>query len=775
MVMTRSVRLRGTVGSLPAELTSFVGRRRELSEVKRLLSVSRTVTLTGLGGVGKTRLAVQTGAALQRTFADGVWFVDLAAVGDPEMLAPTVCASLGLRGQFTTPGMDALADHLRSRNVLLVLDNCEHLVAACAALAEGLLRACPSLSILATSREPLGIRGENVLPVPPLPVPDEDVAAAGASQNEAVRLFCDRASAVLPSFALTTDNRATVAALCRRVEGIPLAVELTATWVRSLSLAQILEKLTNHYRLLNIRGRSLPGRHRTLRACIEWTHGLCTSAEQDLWAQAAVFREGFELDAIDAVYLAGPERDRDSRHVPVAGIVASLVDKSILIRDERGNRVRYRMLETIRQFSQERIQETEEWTAVRRRHRDFYAGLLARADADWFGPRQAEWISRLRTEYANLRAALDFCLSRPSEVDTGLGIVVGVHEKWSIWGLVSEGRQWLDRLLAVSPARSRARVRALRTGIWLAILQGDRDRAAVLLDQGRDLARDFDEPTAALIRQMSGYDAMFAGDFARAIDTYAQALAEFRAAGDLRFQAETLDLLALTHFLAGDTERALACCADGFAITQPAQESWSRSRALWIAGMARWRQGASRDAIRLEVESLRLRSELDDQFGITMCVETLAWIAADHDPPRAATLFGVAARRAEKIFTAAITFFLSAIHQDGETRTRHALGNERFQAAFDKGMSLTAPAALRYARYEESPAEPASKPAPLTRREGEVAALVAQGMTNKEIAKKLVVAQRTAESHVENILTKMGFTSRTQIAGWMTETRSAAR
>ncbi|MFD2416441.1 LuxR C-terminal-related transcriptional regulator [Amycolatopsis pigmentata] len=773
--MTRSVRLRGAVGSLPAELTSFIGRRRELSEVRRLLSVSRLVTLTGLGGVGKTRLAVQSGAALRRTFADGVWFVDLAALGDPQVLAHIVSSSLGLRGQVTTTGMDALVDHLRSRNLLLVLDNCEHLLAACAALAEELLRACPGLSILATSREALGIRGEKVLPVPPLPVPDEDVAAAGVSQNEAVRLFCDRASAVLPDFALTTDNRATVAALCRRVEGIPLAVELAATWVRVLSPTQILEQLTDRYRILNTLRRGSPERHRTLRACIEWTHGLCTSAEQKLWAQAAVFREGFEPDAIDAVYLAGPEHDRDSPHPPVIDIVASLVDKSILIRDERGTRVRYRMLETIRQHGQERIQQTEDWTAVRRRHRDFYADLLARAEADWFGSRQAEWISRLRDEYANLRAALEFCLSRPSEVDIGLRIVADVHEKWSIWGLVSEGRQWLDRLLAVSPKRSRARLRALHSGIWLAIMQGDRDRAAVLLDQGRDLARDFEEPAAALIRQMSGYDAMFAGDFARAIDAYANALAAFRAAGDLRFQAETLDLLALSHFLAGDAERALAYCADGFAITQPAQESWSRSRGLWIAGMARWRQGASRDANRLEGESLRLRSELDDQFGITMCLETLAWIAVDDDPRRAATLFGVAARRSEVIFIAAITPFLSAFHDDCETRTRHALGNEGFQAAFGHGMSLTASAAVRYARYEESPAEQTSKPTPLTRREGEVAALVAQGMTNKEIAKKLFVAQRTAESHVENILTKMGFTSRTQIAGWMAETQSTGR
>ncbi|WP_378270654.1 LuxR C-terminal-related transcriptional regulator [Amycolatopsis pigmentata] len=770
--MTRSVRLRGPVGALPAELTSFIGRRRELSEVRRLLSVSRSVTLTGLGGVGKTRLAVQAGTALQRTFADGVWFVDLAAVDDPQVLAQTICSSLGLRGQVTTSDMDALVDHLRSRNLLLVLDNCEHLVAACAALAEELLRACPGLSILATSRETLGIRGENVLSVTPLPVPDEDVASAGVSQNDAVRLFCDRASAVLPGFALTTDNRAAVAAICRRLEGIPLAVELAATWVRVLSLTQILEQLTNHYRLLNIRGRSLPERHRTLRACIEWTHGLCTSAEQSVWAQAAVFREGFELDAIDAVYLAGPEHDRDSPHPPVVDIVASLVDKSILIRDERGTRVRYRMLETIRQYGEERIQETEDWTALRRRHRDFYADLLARAEADWHGSRQAEWISRLRDEYANLRAALEFCLSRPGEVDIGLRIVADVHEKWPIWGLMSEGRQWLDRLLAVSPRRSQARVRALHTGIWLAIAQGDRDRAAVLLDQGRDLARDFDEPAAALIRLVSGYDAMYAGDFAGAVEAYDKALVAFRAAGDLRFQAETLNLLALCHFVADDTERALAYCADCLAITQPTQESWSRSRALWIAGMARWRQGTGREATRLERESLQLRSELDDQFGITLCLEALAWIAADNDPRRAALLFGVAARRSEVIFIAAITPLLSAFHQDCETRTRHALGNERFQAAYDHGMSLTASAALRYARYEESPAEPTSKPTPLTRREHEVATLVAQGMTNKEIAKKLFIAQRTAESHVENILTKMGFTSRTQIAGWMAETQS---
>jgi predicted ATPase len=381
------------VTNLPAGLTRFVGRRHELTKAKRLLSTTRLLTLTGPGGVGKTRLALQLAAEVQRAFPDGVWLVELAELTEPALLGHTVAEALGLREQSGHWRLATLTDHLTGRHLLLILDNCEHLVDACAVLVDQLLRTCPQLHMLATSRQPLSITGEHILPVPPLPVPDSDQLPPpeALARYDAVTLFLDRATSAVPSFRLTADNHAAVARLCQALEGIPLALELAAVRLRALSASQILDRLTDRYALLSAGSRSAPSRQQTLRACIDWSFELCSPAERMLWARLAVFAGGFELDAAEGI-CSDDQLPREA----VFDLVAALVDKSILIREERDAHIRYRLLETIRQYGQEKLREGGELATWRRRHRDWYAELVARPPGMcfgvWLGSFRRRWI-----------------------------------------------------------------------------------------------------------------------------------------------------------------------------------------------------------------------------------------------------------------------------------------------------------------------------------------------------------------------------------------------
>jgi len=372
-------------GNLPAEVTSFVGRRRELADVKRALSKSRLVTLTGVGGVGKTRVAERLARDRRRAYPHGVWLVELGELSDPALLTQTVLMELGLRGQPSGDALEALIDALSGRRLLLVLDNCEHLLDEAAALAAALLRSCADLQILATSREPLRVVGEAVLPVPPMaaPEPDRRGGVAGLSRYDAVALFTERAVAAVPDFVLTEDNYRAVGTLCYRLDGLPLTIELAAGRLRSLSPAQILSKLDDRYALLTGGERGRPGRQQTLRASIDWSYQLCTPQEQRLWARMCVFAGGFELDAVQAVCSGG-----DIAADEMVDLVAGLVDKSIVVRQERGTVVQYRLLESIREFGLEHLNEAGDGPALRMRHSQWCAALIHTA--------KAEWISELR-------------------------------------------------------------------------------------------------------------------------------------------------------------------------------------------------------------------------------------------------------------------------------------------------------------------------------------------------------------------------------------------
>ncbi|WP_327098161.1 protein kinase [Nocardia vinacea] len=761
----------GADGNLPLELTSFVDRRSELSEVKNLLSAGRLVTLAGIGGVGKTRLALRAASSVRRGFADGVWLIELADVRDPAMLVDVVAATLGLRDDSARPMREVLVGFLGVRETLLVMDNCEQVVAGVAGLVETLLRACPSLRILVTSREPLDIAGEAVLRVRPLTVPDPDrePALRGLPRYDAVTLFADRAAAVVAGFELTDDNATTVARICSRLDGLPLAIELAAARMRAMSAEQILARLTDRYTLLTRGSRSAPTRQQTLRWCIDWSYRLCTPVEQQLWARLSVFAGGAELDAAEQV--CGTD---DLAVESLLDVLSALVDKSIVIREESDGVVRFRMLETVRDYGRDKLHETGEYQDLRRRHRDWCQRLALEAEAGWISARQLDWAARLEREQPNLRDALEFCESDDStaSAEAGLGTAAALLVFWIQRGLYGEGRRWLDHALAHPPAGSiPERVRALHAAAVMAMAQGDLDSAAGFVEQERALAQRAPTPLhQALAAFADGLLALYRGDLARAtsrLERAVEMLSSVRQEYWGYFGA--LTVLGWAYSLQGDTGRAIECHEQILSITEACDESTFRSYALWGLGLAVWQQGQPARAQQLVEQALRINRRVRSPAVAALGLEVLAWIVADGDGERAATLMGAADQLLRSVVGGSVFPDLSHYHDECDRMVRRALGERGFDAALRRGQAMGMNAAVAYALGEQPAGTPRASDQKLTKRERQIAGLVAQGLTNKQIAAKLVISQRTAQGHLEHILSKLGFTSRAQIAAWMVE------
>ncbi|MFI6431263.1 ATP-binding protein [Rhodococcus oryzae] len=761
--------VRGKVGNLPLELTSFVGRRREVTETRRLLSVSRLVTLTGIGGVGKTRLALRVAEDSRRSFEDGVWLVELGELQEEALLPDLVAATLGLREQSTNRTQDSLAEYLADRRLLLVLDNCEHVLDAAAALAEALLRRCPDLRILATSREPFGIGAEAFLRVPPLSVPDPDLRSSGrgSAGGDAVALFAERASAAVPEFGLTEDNRVAVARICQRLDGLPLPIELAAGRLRAMSAEQILDRLNDRYSLLTGGSRGAPTRQQTLRLCIDWSHELCTERERMLWRRMSVFTGGFELDAAEGI-CAGDLSPDD-----LLDVVAALVDRSILIREEAGAVVRYRLLETLREYGREKLAESGEHASMRRRHRDWYQQLVIRVEAEWIGPRQMEWMARLGREQPNLREAMEFCLTEPGEEPAGLRIADALAPFWLSRGMLGEGRHWLDQFLDRQDGQPTVEwLWGLYANSVLAGNQGDIVAGAALVEQAREAAETLDDAQArALVTLAAGQLAVCSGDMQLAVSSLEEITDAFHTGRELVLRLATLLGLALACGLLGDTRRSIACQEAALEITQSRGESVYRAYSLSTLGLALWQSDPRRAAGLLE-QGLRLSRVVDDPLGSAICVEALAWVAAgDRLARRAAVLFGIANSLWRVVGSAGVVIPpLLAYREESELQVRGALAKRAYESAFEQGANLSFDDGIAYALDEQLQGAPTSGVASaLTRRERQVADLVAQGLTNRAIAEQLVIAPRTVEGHVEHVLAKMGFTSRAQIAAWVVE------
>lgn len=760
---------------LPADTTSFVGRRQELAEVRRMLSESRMVTLTGVGGVGKTRLATRAATVLRRAFPDGVWMVELAELEKPELLIPSVMEALEIRDHSQRPPMDVLIEHVRDKHALLVLDNCEHLHQECALLTETLLRSASQLRILATSRHVLGTVGEQTLSVPPLSMSAHESRGTAKTPPEAVQLFSDRARSVVPDFAVTDANRAAVERVCRRLDGLPLAIELAAVRLRALSVEQLLERLDDRFRLLTRGSRAVLPRHQTLRALIDWSYLLCTEPERVLWGRMSVFTGGCDLQAAEEV-CSGDGIQR----AEIVDLIAALVEKSILSREDHEGAVRYRLLESIRQYGRERLAESGQAARFRRGYRDYYRTVATEARARLFGPDQVSLLDGLQLEHANLRTALDLCLADPAEVQVALGMGADLLYHWITSFYLTEGRRWMDRALALDTGATEVRARALWSNSWLAIIQGDLDGADAMLEESRAIGERLErEEILGYVALYSGMIAMFRQDADTAIGLYEEAVERHTATGDPVGHALALIRLSLAHSFLGDSALAVSIGEQGIAVCEAHGEGWHRAYAMMALGVEVWRQGDAARATEMEQESLRFNRSLDDPLGIGVNLEVLAWVAATEGQyTRAARLLGIA-----KAVWKAVGAVLSGhghlvrYHDACVDDTRRALGSAGFLAESERGAGLPGEAGLAYALQEAAPTGAgdryAEDPFPLTPRETQIARLVAQGSSNKKIAAALVISQRTVEGHIEHIMNKLGFSSRVQIAGWISDRERA--
>ncbi len=763
------VGLRDAGGNLPLELTSFVNRRREVSEVKNLLSGSSLVTLTGIGGVGKSRLALQVANKVQRDFAGGAWLVELGELRDSSLVVDVVAATFGVPQQAGRPMLEVLMEFFSPRPVLLVLDNCEQVIEAVAQLVESLLRACPQLRILATSREGLGVGGESVLPVPPLRFPDLTAGPSlqGAAGYDAVVLFTERAAAAVPGFHLTEDNWASVAGICARLDGLPLAIELAAARLRTMSADQIFVRLNDRFTVLTRGSRSAPTRQQRLAWCIGWSYDLCTPAEQRLWGRLSVFAGSFELDAAENVC------GTDLTEPDLLDGLAALMDKSILIREGAEGPVRFRMLETVQEYGKQKIKEAGEYAEVRRRHANWYERLALEAEADWVSPRQLEWIARITRELPNLRKALEFSVSDADAA--GLRTATALNSFWASSGRFSEGRRWGDRLVATTPdAPVMDRAEALSMISVFAATLGDLPAATRRIDELRALAEQTaDDLLGALLAYAEGYIALCSGNLVRAGIRLNDAIEVFTARGEVLLQLRALVSLGWVYVLHGEMARAVSCLEEVLTLSDSHGETAYRSLALRPMSVAVWQQGERERAVQLLEEALRSARRLVDPLVAAVCSEILAWIVAEkRDARRAAVLLGVAAGLGSAVGGSSTMYpHLLAYHAECERGTLDMLGRQRYESAYRAGAAMSFDTAISFALGEQHQIVPATDrmSASLTKREREVVDLIAEGLTNKAIATRLVISQRTAQGHVEHILTKLGFTRRAQIAAWAAE------
>ncbi|GAA5115392.1 ATP-binding protein [Haloechinothrix salitolerans] len=760
--------------SLPVEAASFVGRRHELAKIRTLLGNNRLVTLLGVGGVGKTRLALRAAHDLRRAFHDGVYVVNLAGLSDAGLLPQTTAAALGMRDDSPLQPTERLIEQLAERQVLIVLDNCEHLIDDCAMLVDAILCGCPDVRVLATSRTALQIEAECTLPLPPLSVPEAPenpddpggiVSAEALLASDAVELFTSRATACYPDFELTEDNAPAVAELCRRLDGIPLALELAAVRIRSLSVRQILDGLSDRYRLLTQGSRTALPRQRTLRSLMDWSYDLLTEEARLLWARVSVFAGSFELDAAEGIC-----PDDALAREDVLDLLAELVDKSVLLRDERDGQARYRLLETIKEYGLNRLRASGELATLRQRHRDWYAGLTAHALTQLEDGEQIEAYHRLRAEQANLRAAFELCTASSDDARLGLRMAADLRHFWIMSGAFSEGRRWLEELLALAPAAPEA-VGGLTAAGKLAVLQADVTEGRRLLARARTLATSTgQEMWLAEITHNEGIASLFHGDPATALTHFTESHDAHKKAGNDFGIMVALIQSAAARSLLGETSHALELCEECLEISTRHGDRWCAALAMWTQALLRWHWNEPKRAEALATETLAIKEAFDDRLGMAMAMELIAWVTEQHGQhARAATLLGAVQSAMRSVGATSLFKHLERGHAICEERTRAALG-ETWQTHVDKGAAMDTESAIDLALRRTAKPVVAHHGArlddELTGREREIAQLVADGLSNRDIAAKLVISPRTAEKHVEKILTKLGLSSRTQIGVW---------
>ncbi|MEU7485387.1 LuxR C-terminal-related transcriptional regulator [Streptomyces sp. NPDC042319] len=771
-------------GSLPAESTELIGRRTELVEIRRLLAEARLVTLTGVGGVGKTRLALRAAHEVQPFFRDGAWWVELSPLRHGAVLAHAIAEALPLADQTTRPMIDVLVEYLANRELLLVLDTCEHLVDVCALAAEAMLRGAPGLRILVTSRCQLDMVGERLLTVAPLPVSedseDEDTGEAGA-----VALLAARAAEVIPGFTVTDSNRPDLVRLCRRLDGLPLAIELAAARLRELSMAELTERLEDRYAVLgttdHVVSDAEPPWHQALRTAIGWSHELCTPAERLIWARLSVFAGGFDAETARQVCT-----DTHLSEDEIPGLLASLADKSILNRQPTGGGERYRMLDTIREYGAGWLRGLGEEDVLRRRHVVHYASRLRHFADRFLTSEQVPLYRGLVPERENLRAALGYALDGGG--DSAVAFTAVMWSYWTCAGQPREAGHWMDLALARAPEPSADRFTTLAWSCTYATYRGEHAVAQRFADEAQEVADRLGDLRLAGYAAMSrGMALAYGGETDTGLDLLCRATGIFRDVGDAVGMRWVAFRRGLTHTIAGNLGAGLADFAEALDLLgEGSEESYLTAFTLISMGIAHVLSGDIPAADRAGRRALELQFARDDLLGSAASLSLLAWVSAqDGRHPRAAWLFGAAG--AVWALAGATPFVgnpkLGALHARFAAAARQALGDHRYESLHHQGAKRSRSAAVQFAvsNCDEPPAARGEAAAAwagadaLTRREREVAALVAAGLTDREIAKQLATSKRTAAAHVEHILAKLGLFSRSEVAAWLRGERGEPR
>lgn len=663
-------------GNLPAEHAPFIGRRRELTLLRLLCTHSRAVTVTGLGGVGKTRTALRAAADVADEFADGVWFVGLSGLQDGALLVHAVASALRVTDHTAKPQREVLAEHLADKQLLLVLDTCEHLVDACADLTASLLHAAPGLRLLATSRQPLGILGEQVFTVEPMSV------AADAAQ-----LFTQRARAVRPDFALTGSNKPLVEGICARLDGIPLAIELAAGRLGDEQLGDVLSHVDDRLHLC----ADEPGhttRHSTLRTTLGWSHELCPPAERLLWARLSVFAGSFSQEAAEEVC-----SDASLERAEIERLLARLVAKSLLVRVEGAHGMRYRQLDTVRDYGTEWLRRLGEEQTWRLRHLAWCQDFAERGEEAWFGPGQAAVFHATRREHTQLVAALDFALSTLGQEPAGARLAGTLWFYWVGCGLLGDGRYWLDRALAATGGLDRARLKALWVGGYVAILQGDARAAATILDDCRSGAlRSDDDSAYAYATHRLGCAALMRDEHLTAERYFKAALTSYAGLGELNSNVMMARIeLGMALAFQGDLEAAVGLCEEARVTCEEHGERWAKAYALYVLAFAAWAEGRGDDAARLARECLQINYEFRDLVGVVLPVEFIALLRASLGHfDQAAVLQGAAHRIWQRVGLPLFgSLYFNAPHDTAVGLARKGLGDRGYESAFEHGTHLT--------------------------------------------------------------------------------------
>ena len=717
----------GAYDNLPLALTSFVGREAELEGVRRMTRRGRLLTLTGAGGCGKTRLALEAarcfaGEIYERSsegpageFPDGVWLVELDSLREPSLVAPEVASVLGVEER---PGRELkreLPVALRDERLLILLDNCEHLAGACAELVEGLLRRCPGLAVLATSRELLGVAGERVWPVPALSVPDSPSLEL-ALRCESTRLFVERAADASPVFELTEANAPAVTEVCRRLEGMPLAIELAASRVRSITVAQISDRLDDALGLLASGLRTAPERQSTLRATLDWSHDLLSSRERAIFHALSVFSGGFTLEAVEEVCATEVGDEAGENRDPVLEALSRLVDKSLVQARREGEAARYRLTEVIRQYAARKLEEAGETDVMRWRHAVFFRDFAEEAEPELVGgPDRELWLGRVDADLDNVRAALLWA-AESGDAELGLRLCCALAWFWLRRGRLAEGRAAVERALEAGAAPALETAKALHVSGGIAWAQGDRVAARSRLGEAVARFRELDayewrDAWLSSALSIYSFELLSQGEVEEAIALAVESIAGARRFGEGSELARGLAALGLARMAAGDFGGAKPPLEESAAICRRLEDGWLLSYPLGGLAVIALRAGDHERAQSLAEESIRALRDLGDKWLLENSLVCLAVVLAARDRLRgAAVLFGASEAMREEVGQEEVYAHYRDDHDRGVESARNALGEEEFAAAWAAGSAMGVEEAISYALEGggDTPEEPSA-------------------------------------------------------------------